>query len=115
MNDRSWKLCWILTGIGILTGLLDRAYALGFLLGGAVSILLYRHNESFWTEILHQGKTGRWTGMGTFAIHYAIMAAVLILCAKLPGIFNIFACALGLLIIKFSILLDAAIGRKKEQ
>ena len=53
--------------------------------------------------------------MGTFAIHYAIMAAVLILCAKLPGIFNIFACALGLLIIKFSILLDAAIGRKKEQ
>ena len=54
------------------------------------------------------------TGVGHFLFTFAMMAGVLLVCAFLPDVFNIFACAVGMLLIKFVTYIDLLIPKKEE-
>ena len=98
----------VITCLGLLTGLLDIRYALGFGLGALASILLYFRNDSFWSDVLDTGTSTKYTGIFHFLINYLIMAGVLLAGAFLPQFFNIFACAAGLMLIKISVIVKEA-------
>lgn len=106
MNKRSWKVYGILSGLCLLAGFFRYQYALGFLLGSAVGLLLYFRNRTFWNDVVDSGFATTGTGSFHFLINYVLMAASLIACAKFPQYLNIFFCTFGLLMIKVSIIIE---------
>ena len=95
--------------LGLLSGLADIRYASGFALGAVASVLLYIRNEQFWSGVLDTGTATKYTGIFHFLINYGIMAGVLVLSALKPELFNIFACAVGLLLLKISVIIKETI------
>ena len=102
MTKRSWKIWRILLVIGLCSGLINRTYGLGFGLGAAASLLIYKKIELMCDTLIQQQEAGRIQVYAGFLVDYAIMAAVLIVAAKLPAWFNIFTAALGLGLIKIT-------------
>ena len=107
MNERSWKIAWLLTGIGTLSGFIRISFGVGYLSGCLVGLLLYKRNEVYWSGILDGGRAARGTGFLHFLVNYGMMAALLVLAAFFPEYLNIFACAIGMMVIKFTSLIDA--------
>lgn len=103
MEKRNWKFFGILTVlIGAVMLIFDWRMTLGFVLGTAVSACTYFLTERFCDTALSLQSSGG--TMGHFILNYIIWAAALILCAKMPQVFNILTCALGLFMIKISLL-----------
>lgn len=102
MKKRNWKIFAILAVlIAAVTLFFDWRMTSGFVLGTAVSIGTYFLTERFCDIALSLRSSGG--TMGHFILNYMIWAAVLVLCAKLPQVFNILTCALGLFMVKISL------------
>lgn len=113
MNEKSWKIYFIiLIAITIVSFLFDYKIALGWLLGGLVSGLVYKRTETFWNGIVDRGFSTKHTGIGNFMLNYGIMALVLIISAVLPNYFNVLSCAAGLFLVRIVIIVDSL--QKKE-
>jgi hypothetical protein len=113
MNDRSWKILKILTvSTGIILAIIDYRWALGYLLGTGAAVLIYFRNAEYLGNIVKASKGPMFLH---FTLNYLVMAGVLILSAKLPGVFNIFACAAGLMIIKNTAVVQMVLERRVDQ
>lgn len=114
MKQNNWKLCFILvSGISVAAFIYDYRIALGFLLGTAISILLYFRTVMFCNAVIDNKKAGKAFVFSRFMSSYALMAIPMILAVIWPNIFNLFAVAAGLLMIKFTLVLSALIERRK--
>lgn len=107
------KRCLIVTiFVCLLTVWIDVRIALGFLLGAVGSVLLYARSVAFCNMVLSQKSTRYLRTFGRFMQSYAIMAIVLILSAVKPELFNVFASAAGLLVVKFCLILETLTERR---
>lgn len=114
MTKRTWITAFILMAVGTCTILISRPVGLGFLLGSLTAVLLYKRNEIFWTGVLNQGSAHQWTGFFHFIVNYALMAGVLVLSALYSDYLNIFACAVGLFLIKITVTADVLLHKEGE-
>jgi len=113
MKERSWKILKILVvSISIILAIIDYRWALGFLLGCGAAVLTYHRTEQYLSNLM-QAKKG--PVFLHFTLNYLVMAGVLILSAKLPGVFSIFACAAGLMIIKITTVVQMIMERRMDQ
>ena len=107
MNTRSWKILALLAAAGCLTVLIDYRWMTGWLLGCAVSVLTYKLTEQFCDGAL---RTGSSSGtMGHFMLNYLIWAAAMLICVFLPDLFQVIACAIGLMAVKAAVILESLI------
>ena len=114
MKERSWKIFTVLLIIvSVVTVFIDWKITTGWILGCLISRLLYRRIEGFWNGILDQGYSNAKTGRGNRAGNILIMAGVLVLCAVCPEYLNIFACAIGMMAIKITSIVDVLIPGKE--
>ena len=115
MKKRSWKLLVILTVVAaLITILFDFRITAGFVLGSVLSVVLYKRNESYWGEILDIGTTaGSKYGLH-FLVNMIIMAAPMVFAALYPQYMNIFAAAVGLLMIKITLTIEVLLPWKEE-
>ncbi len=115
MNERTWKLFYILMIFGaIITIVVDYRIALGYLLGSAEALIHYKRLEKFWNGVIDVGVSHKSTGVMHFTFTFAMMACVLLICAFLPNIFNIYACAVGMLLIKVTTYIDLLIHKEDK-
>jgi hypothetical protein len=116
MTGQSWKVFKVICLIGCLgTVIIDYRIALGYLVGSLLAVVLYRRNDSYWSEILEAG-TPKGSRYGFhFLINLAIMAAPMVAAALYPQVMNIFAVAVGLMMIKISVIAETLIYRKKGE
>ena len=106
MNKNTWRIFYILMVVGtVVPVFINYRISLGFLLGSIESLVHYKR-----ARVSH--KT---TGLGHFAITFAMMGAVLLICAFLPNIFNIYACAIGMLLVKITTYVDLLLQKKGEK
>ena len=113
MKKESWKLFVIL--LVIITAVLllwDITIAAGYLAGGLLSALLYFRNASYWGEILDMGTVSGSRYGFHFLINMAIMAAPMIFAALFPELLNIFAVAVGLMMIKITVTFEVLFVKK---
>ncbi|NCB32421.1 MAG: hypothetical protein EOM64_00830 [Erysipelotrichia bacterium] len=115
MDDRTWKITWVIAALGLLSGFISWRFATGYALGAAVAVLLYKRNEGYWNEVVDMGNARKGTGFTHFLVNYGLMAGALILCAKMPQYFNIFACAIGQMLIKISVMAGELIQGKEHR
>lgn len=85
-------------------------YLSGYLLGTAVSYLAFLNTVHYVDETLRIRIPA---GMGHRVFNYMMWTAVLVICALLPDYLNILACALGLFMIRISIIVSSLIEKKR--
>lgn len=112
LESRVWKIFGICVAIGLSFGFFDWRYASGVLLGSIVSVFNWFRSENFWMQVLDTGHATKFTGLGHFAINYAVMAITLVICAKFSTYFNIFSCTFALFFIKISLVVNEITKRK---
>lgn len=116
MCTNSWKLFRILTIlISLVTVIFNWRWTTGFLAGTAMCILLYYRTDTYWSDILDSGTTKGSRYMFHFAINFLLMALPMVLAALFPQIMNIFAAALGLLMIKITVTVEVLLPKGKEE
>lgn len=110
MTEKSWKIYKILMiAVSAVTLFINFRWTTGWLLGGLVAMLLYRRIENYWNGILDIGYADKKTGRGNYFTNYLIMAAAMVVCALLPEYLNIFTCALGLMAVKITSVIEILI------
>ena len=115
MNKKSWIGCGVIAVIVCFIGVLtDWRIASGFLLGAVVSVWLYWRTVFFCSAVLEQKSSRKRMIFVRFFGTYALMAIPLLLAAVLPEIFNIFAAAAGLLLVKGVLIFGSLIERRKN-
>lgn len=115
MNKRAWKIFYIVMLVGTIVPLFfDFKISLGFLLGSIEALVHYKRLESFWNGIMDAGVSNKHTGIMHFGFTFMLMAGVLLICAFFPNIFNIFACAIGMILVKITTYIDMLIPKKEE-
>lgn len=113
MTRKSYRIfAVLLIAVSVLTLFFDYRWTTGWLLGCLVSLLLYRRVESFWGMILDRRFVSGKTGRGNFLGNYLIMAATLLICAFFGKFLNIYSCALGLMAVRFTSVIEILITRK---
>lgn len=116
MNKQELKISYaIFAGMTVGLCIIDWRCATGYVLGAAVSYLLYWRNVRLCDTILTNRATNRWGHFGHFMNNYALMAIVLLLGAFLPEYINIFGAALGLFLLKTAVIINAVINRKESK
>lgn len=116
MDQRLWKIAWIVMAAGTAIGLLfGIPYGLGFLAGCLVSVVSYKRNEIFWTGVLKTGTSKAGTGLLHFLGNYALMAGVLYAGIRFPQYLNIFTAALGMMLIKIASVIGALYGLARKE
>lgn len=114
MTERSWKIFRILALlVGIITIFIDWRMTTGWLLGCGEAYLQYYRTDKFWNNVIDSGHAVKRTGYFHFLISYAIMGLTLLVCALLPQILNIYLCALGMMSVKLTSILEITIYREK--
>ena len=113
MIDGFWKKWTVLGAVIVVVSLFFRwQFAVGYVIGAAVSWLLFWRNETFWSDVLDtRVPVG---GGGHFMVNYLLMALAMIPGALFPRYINIFGCALGLISVKLAIVLSETVGKKEE-
>ena len=106
MNKRSWMIYGILAILCAFSGFYHYRFLAGFALGSLVGLLLYYRNTTYWNDYLDDQITGKFAHSGHFIINYLLMAISLIICAKYPQYLNIFMCAIGMSLIKISLVIN---------
>ena len=115
MTDRSWKIYYTLAIVAALVlFIINGSWAAGWILGCTLSRILYWRIERFWGGVIDSGYSTPHIGYSTFGMNLLIMAGGLLVCIILPNVFNIFAYTAGILIIKFTSLIDALSARKES-
>lgn len=113
MKKETWKLFGILLAVAtVLLLLWDMTIALGYLVGGLLAAVLYFRNASYWGDILDMGTVSGSRYGFHFLINMAIMAAPMLFAALYPEILNIFAVAVGLMMIKITVTFEVLFMRK---
>lgn len=113
MKKETWKLFGILLAVAtVLLLLWDMTIALGYLVGGLLAAVLYFRNASYWGDILDMGTVSGSRYGFHFLINMAIMAAPMVFAALYPEILNIFAVAVGLMMIKITVTFEVLLMRK---
>lgn len=112
MTAKSWKLFWILYAVGSLTAVIWLPIGLGFAAGGLVSLAVYKIDERYVDSILETRTPGKGIPMHVF-LGQVLMAAVLILAVKFPQVLNIFAAAVGILLLKITVYIETLTERRK--
>lgn len=99
----------------LVTLFIDWRIAVGYLTGSLLAVLLYHRNDVYWSEILEAG-TPKGSRYGFhFLINMAIMAVPMILAALYPQVMNIFAVAVGLMMVKISVVAETLVYRGKGE
>ena len=112
MTARMWKIAAIVTALGACLLFVSRPVGAGFLLGAVTAVVLFKRNEKFWNGVLDSMHSEKTTGLLHFIVNYVLMAGVLVLSALYPEILNIFACAVGLMLIKIAATIDALLKQE---
>lgn len=113
MKKESWKLFVVLlVVITIVLLLWDFTIALGYVVGGLLSALLYFRNASYWGDILDAGTVSGSRYGFHFMVNMLIMALPMIIAALFPDVLNIFAVAAGLFMIKITVVVEVLLMRK---
>ena len=112
MTDRVWKVYRILLVIGVCTAIINYRIALGFLLGAITSVFLLKRIERYVDAAIDMQHASNKQAFISFMLNYAVMAAVLVIAALLPNIFNIFSTAIGLMAIKLSVIIESLIYKE---
>ncbi len=115
MNEKTWKIFYILMILGtILPLFFNYKISLGYLLGSTEALIHYKRLERFWNGVMDVGVSHKRTGLGHFGFTFLMMAAVLLICAFFPNIFNIYACAIGMMLIKLTSYIDLLINKEAK-
>lgn len=112
MTDRVWKVYKTLLVIGIISAIIDYRIACGFLLGALTSVFLLKRIERFCDAVIDMNHASNKQAFMNFMLNYLVMGAVLLISALLPNIFNIFACAVGLMAIKLSVIIESLLYKE---
>ena len=112
MTDRVWKVYKVLLVIGLCTAIINYRIACGFLLGALTSVFLLKRIERFVDAAIDMQHASNKQAFISFMLNYAVMAAVLVIAALMPNIFNIFATALGLMAIKLSVIIESLLFKE---
>lgn len=111
-----FKIGWIIycieIGISVILAVVDYRWTTGFILGALISAFLYFRNHSFWNSVLDTRIAGKRTGTSHFAINYMIMAVTLIICAVNRNYLNVVACAIGIMSIKWAVVLQTIVSKE---
>ncbi len=116
METTDWKVYRILAVvITVICLFISIPAAIGFVIGSLDAILLYKRNESYWSEILDIG-----TPVGSrYGFHYminiALMALPMLVAVLYPQYINVFTVALGLMMIKITVTLQLLLKRGREK
>lgn len=102
MKKKNWKLFAILcAAAAVIMLVFDWRMTLSFLLGAGVSVGTYFLTERYCDIAISTGSPAG--SLGQFAANYMLWTAALVACALLPQYLNILTCALGLVMIKISL------------
>jgi hypothetical protein len=112
MNVRSWRIYRILLCVGLCTGLVRWTFASGLALGALTGAAVYKLDEHWVSRVLET--TSPAGSFGHSLLVFGLMALALLAGALWPALFNIFAAAAGLLLIKLSLILDSLLERRKS-
>ena len=113
MSQRSLKIFLVIVVLGLLTIFIQYPITLGWLLGCLISFITFKLTERFCDIALSmQNPSGFF---GHFALNYGIWAIGLIIAAMYPNIFNVIACACGMMSIKLAIIIDNIITLKTNK
>ena len=106
--------CLLCAGISLLFLLIDLSLVYGFLFGSVISMIIYQRTERFCTTLLSNQIANKGYMYLNFMINFGMMALTLLICALKPELFNIFAAALGLLLIKAAIIIHALFRERRK-
>ena len=112
MKKTGWLIFVSEMVISIMLVMIDYRLTTGFILGALGSIVLYFRNNSFWNSVLDTRIAGKRTGTSHFTVNYFIMAIALIICAINRSYFNVIACAIGVVSIKWAIIIQSLISKE---
>lgn len=105
MTKRGWKIFIVLTVFtAFIFTLFHWQWMTGFLIGSGASALAYRNTENYVDRTISaQMPAGTAFHM---MLNYMIWTVVLVIAAVLPNYLNILSCALGLFMVRFSLIID---------
>ena len=103
MNRKSWHIFIArVIALAIIFLIMRFQYMTGFLLGSLVSVLAYKNTERYVDQTM-QIKT---PAPSSFPLNFAMWAGVLILCAVLEEYLSILPCALGLFMVRITLVVQ---------
>lgn len=114
LTDYSWKIFRLLILCSALLSFVDWRLTNGYVLGAVTSVFLLKRVERYCDAVLAQQVAPQKQAVASFLSNYLVMAAVLILAAVLPNVFNLFTTALGMMAIKIALVLEVTLMQKKE-
>lgn len=115
MRKQAISIALVLSGLVVLAGVLtDWRIASGYVMGAAISALLYWRTTMFCDQVLDQQAAGKIGLIGHFLFNYLLMALPLLIAALVPEVFNIFAAAGGLFLMKVVLILDSVLERREK-
>ncbi|MBR2067185.1 MAG: hypothetical protein IJ875_02850 [Solobacterium sp.] len=114
MNERTWKAFKLLLLAASVMAFVDYRLTLGYFLGAFTSIFLYKRIERFCDSMISAMYASNKQAFVGFMLNYLVMGIVLVLAAKLPHLFNLFTCALGLMAIKIAVIAEAIFNKGSE-
>lgn len=112
MTKSAWKLfVGLMIVVSLICGIIQWQFMTGYLLGCGASALVYMNTVHYVDKtIAAQMPSGTVFHM---AMNYMIWIAVLVLSAVLPQYLNVLFCALGLFMIRISLIIDELWQRKR--
>ena len=115
MRKQAISIALVVSGLIVLTGVFtDCRIASGYVFGAMISALLYWRTTMFCDQVLDQQAAGKIGLIGHFLFSYLLMALPLLIAALAPEVFNIFAAAGGLFLMKFVLILDSVLERREK-
>ena len=115
MRKQAISIALVVSGLIVLTGVFtDWRIASGYVFGAMISALLYWRTTMFCDQVLDQQAAGKIGLIGPFLFRYLLMALPLLIAALAPEVFNIFAAAGGLFLMKFVLILDSVLERREK-
>lgn len=115
MSRRKALLGLVISGLIALAGVvIDLRIVSGYVIGAGISVLLYLRTVSFCDQVLEERRCGAWGMFGHFLFSYLLMVLPLLISVLAPELFNVFAAALGLLLMKLVLILDSILERREK-
>lgn len=111
MDKVIYKRIYQVILIGAILIVFGLRFYFGFVLGSGIALVILKGNDVFWNGVLDTRTSHKYTGVGHWLKNYGLMIVGLLICVFFPNVFNIFTCALGMMIVKWATLFDEIIRR----